>query len=213
MRAFFLFVLLAAALSPARAAEPPTAARGMVIFKPSAFRPDSTAVLLEYLGQENHEKVTYFLTMKGRRIAVIPGRSEVLFLPYPGRGEATPEQAFALLELARERFPQYGSHYILYHRAWREEARRPQAEVAAEISRRRTNEQSARDFAGWVRSLFPKLPPPELPPNPLAEAHTPPAPAREPDGREAEADSQGLDTTLRQLQDFYRLSSEASGER
>lgn len=212
MRIFLSLTVLTLVVLSAPAAEPPRAARGMVIYKPSGFRPDTTAVLLEYLGQENHERVTYFLTMKGRRIAVIPGRSEVIFLPYPGRGEATPDQAFALLALARERFPQFGSHYILYQRAWRDEARRPPAEIAAEISRRTKNEQAARDFAGWVRSLFPKLAPPDLPPNPLTAGKAPPPSAPEAVGPQPEREEQDLESTLRQLQDFYRLSSGISGE-
>lgn len=209
--AMILSVLLWASLSPSPA-QPPLAptARGLAIYKSSAFRPDSAAVLLEYLSQKNHPRVTYFLTPKGRRITVSAGKAEVLFLPYPGQGEATPEQAFALLAIARKRFPQFQTHYAQYDRAWRQEAKRPAAQIAAEISRRQANESSASDFAEGVREAQPRREPPDLPKNPLGPTRLNPAPtpAPEPPAETTEPEPQDLEGSLKKLEDFYRLSGQ-----
>lgn len=197
-------------------AETPETARGLAIYKPSAFRPDSTAVLIEYRSQKNHEAVTYFVTLKGRRLTVPAGKSEVLFLPYPGKGEATPEQAFALLQIARQRFPQFQAHYFLYNRAWRQEAKRPAAVIAAEVARRQANESAATDFASWVKSLLPKRNPPELPRNPLGPTALNPAPTPVPvpdestDGGETESteETPDLEDSLKKIREFYRLSEQ-----
>lgn len=197
-------------------ADMPETARGLAIYKPAAFRPDSTAALLEYRSQKNHEAVTYFVTAKGRRLTVPAGKAEVLFLPYPGEGEATPEQAFALLEIARQRFPQFHAHYILYARAWRQEAKRPAIVIAAEVAQRQANEATANGFAGWVKSLFPKQTSPELPRNPLGPTVLNPEPTpvpatEEPEGREASesgGETLDLEGSLKKIQEFYRLSDQ-----
>lgn len=212
-----LFLLAALLLSTVLCrADMPETARGLAIYKSSAFRPDSTAVLIEYRSQKNHDAVTYFVTVKGRRVTVPAGKAEVLFLPYPAKGEATPEQAFALLEIARERFPQFQAHYLLYDHAWRQEAKRPAPVIAAEVARRQANETAASSFAGWVKSIFPKLDPPALPPNPLGPSALNPAPtpvpaAEETTGQESTAspsEPTDLEGSLKKIQDFYQLSEQ-----
>lgn len=224
MRALLLLSALLLANLGLQAGEVPGPARGIAIYKPTAFRPDSTAVLIEYLSQTNHPQVTFFVTLKGRRVTVPNGKAEVIFLPYPGRGEATPEQAFALLELAKSRFPQFDAHYRLYEYAWREEAKRSVEQINIEIARRSANEKSAVDFAGWVRSLFTGPGPLKLPPNPLGPTALNPAPTPVPEPASGEqepspGDETGQDTqpktlagTLKQIQDFYQLSDQLSKE-
>jgi hypothetical protein len=224
MRAILFLLAILLAMAGSHAGEIPGPARGLAIYKPSAFRPDSTAVLMEYLSQTNHSTVTFFVTLKGRRITVPNGRAEIIFLPYPGRGEATPEQAFALLELAKSRFPQFEAHYRIYDYAWREESKRPVEEIETEIVRRAANEKSAGDFATWVRSLFPGPGPLKLPPNPLGPTVLNPAPTPTPEttseGQEnttGDESGQGtqpqtIDGMLKQIQDFYRLSDQLSNE-
>ncbi len=216
MRAIsLLLVALFIALGTGRADLPETA-RGLAIYKPAAFRPDSTATLLEYRSQKNHEAVTYFVTVKGRRLTVPAGKAEVLFLPYPGKGEATTAQAFALLEIARQRFPQFQVHYILYARAWREEAKRPANVIAAEVAQRRANEAAASGFAVWVKSLFPQQAPPELPQNPLGPTVLNPAPTPLPvtdetagsETTESDGETLDLEGSLKKIQEFYRLSEQ-----
>lgn len=212
-----LFLLAALIFTPRLCqADLPETVRGLAIYKPAAFRPDSTAALLEYRSQKNHESVTYFVTAKGRRLTVPAGKAEVLFLPYPRKGEATPEQAFALLEIARQRFPQFQAHYILYARAWREEAKRPPAEIVAEVAQRRANEATAKGFADWVKSILPKQSPPDLPRNPLGPTVLNPEPTpvhvTEEPGETTEANSEPLDLegSLKKIQEFYRLSDQLS---
>lgn len=224
MRAILFLLAILLAATGLHAGEIPGPARGLAIYKPNAFRPDSTAVLIEYRSQTNHPSVTFFVTLKGRRITVPNGKAEIIFLPYPGRGEATPDQAFALLELAKSRFPQFEAHYRLYDHAWREESKRPLEVIETEIVRRAANEKSAVDFATWVRSLFPGPGPLKLPPNPLGPSVLNPAPTPTPEteseGQEsAPGDETGqgtepktIDGMLKQLQEFYRLSDQLSNE-
>jgi hypothetical protein len=211
-------LLLSALLLPPlglQAGEEPNPARGLAIYKPSAFRPDSSAALMEYVGLKNFPAATVFVTPKGRRLTVPDGKAEVLFLPYPGKGEATPDQAFALLEIARGRFPQFEIHYRAYEHVWREEAKRPPAQIQAEIARRASNEKSAGDFASWVKSLFPQREPPKLPQNPLGPTALNPAPTPTPQPapapEESKPDPEPSDPadTLRKLQEFYRLSGQS----
>lgn len=224
MRVLLLLSVLLLATLGLQAGEIPGPARGIAIYKPAAFRPDSTAVLIEYLSQTNHAHVTFFVTLKGRRVTVPNGKAEIIFLPYPGRGEATPEQAFALLELAKSRFPQFDAHYRLYEYAWREEAKRSADQIHIEIARRAANEKTAVDFASWVRSLFTGPGPLKLPPNPLGPTVLNPAPTPAPETVPGEQEpSPGDDTgqtpqpktiegMLKQIQDFYQLSDQLSKE-
>lgn len=166
MRSLSLLAFLTLALGPARGQDyDKRAARGLAIYKSHSFDPDTSAVLVEYTGQQDYAAVTYFTTTNGSRIAVPNKTAEVIFLPYPGKGEATVDVALLLLETARHRFPQYKKHLEPLVAAWKREARRPRGEVEAEVSRRDENEAKAAKSIADLKSRQP--PPNPLDPGPL----------------------------------------------
>jgi len=165
-------------------------ARGLAIYKDHAFASDKTAELFEYTEHREFPRVTYVTTANHARITVPAKNAEVFLLPYPGKGEATPQQAIAVLNLAQERFPQYEAQIRPLRIAWIRESRRNPTEIAQEIDEREGNRTLGESFIRWLQGLFPPRPftpspspldePGSLSSSPRLEAHraaTPEAPA------------------------------------
>jgi hypothetical protein len=186
------FVLFLVAGAPRTVA---AEARGLVIYKERAFQADTSAVLMEYRSQTTHGAVLYFLTIPGRRVAVPTGKAEAIFLPYPGTGQVTPEEALTILTTARQRFPQFIHHYRLYEHVWKAEARRSKEDIAREIAARQAQEAQAQGISAFLRSQAPVRPPPTPPANLLKPTPTP----------EAARSGQGtLEENLETVRQLYR---------
>lgn len=192
-------------------------ARGIAIYKANAFQSDDSAVIVEYLTHQDYPALTVFHTASGQRVTVPMTKSEVMFLPYPGKGEATPEDALVVINMARTRFPQFRDHYLALTRAWRDEARRPRAEIEADLARRAKNKSTGDGFGAWLRSLSPKLPPPKLPKSPLGNAESDAAKDKESSGGDQtakpadSASSTGttdLQRNLETIKQFYEMQKQ-----
>jgi len=163
-----LIVLFGSAL--AQAAETNYAlrpARGLAIYQKNNSLSDSTAVLIEYLSFKAHDRVSYLITVKGNRLTIPVRGASLLLLPYPGKGEASPAEAMAVIEYAQDRYPQYRAHIRPLKAAWLKESTRPAEEIQKEIAVREKNKDIGAAFVGWLKSLTPSQPPPKLPPSPL----------------------------------------------
>lgn len=188
-------------------------ARGLVIYKEHDFASDKTAVLLEYLTFQVHDKVTYLVTPDGKRLTVPARGSNVFLLPYPGKGEATPREALVVLAYADEKFPQFHSHIHALQKAWSHEAKRPAAHIQEELAAREKNQGLGAAFIKWLKSLTPQLPPLKLPPSPLepmpteAAGRKPEPERKDPseEGQSGETDSLGLEGNLKKIKEFYEL--------
>lgn len=215
----FLVAVSAISTVPLPAANPYASrtARGFAIYKANAFQSDNSAVIVEYLTHQDYPALTVFHTASGQRITVPMTKSEVMFLPYPGKGEATPEDALAVINLARDRFPQFREHYLALTRAWRDEARRPRADIEADLARRAKNKSTGDGFGAWLRSLSPKQPPPKLPKSPLGNAESDAAQDKKSSGSEQTAKpadstsssgTNGLQQNLETIKQFYEMQKQ-----
>ncbi len=213
-----VFAVVSASSAASLAAGDPYAsrtARGIAIYKANAFQSDNSAVIVEYLTHQDYNALTVFHTASGQRITVPMAKSEVMFLPYPGKGEATPEDALVVINVARARFPQFRDHYLALTRAWRNEARRPRTEIEADLARRSKNKAAGDGFGAWLRSLSPKLPPPKLPKSPLGDAESDAAKGNDASGNDQAAESTGssagtsdLQRNLETIKQFYEIQKQ-----
>ena len=128
-------------------------ARGLAIYKPSLFASDSSARITEYLGYKSQDTVTYLITLDGGRLTLPTRTSDLLILPYPGRGELQPEAALLIISVAESRFPQYRPVIAPLRAAWVEESKRHPAAIAEEIQKRQQNQSIAQRAAGLWNSV------------------------------------------------------------
>lgn len=171
-------------------------ARGLVIYKPHAFQSDASANIAEYLGYQIHDTVTYVATVDHRRITLPATRSDVLLLPYPGRGEALPEDALPVISVAEHRFPQFHPLLIPLKSAWLQEARRPREELVEEVHSRQQNRSLVEKFSDlWRIVTNPPRNKPQPSPTPAASA----SPSQRPTD---------LDKNLKIISDYYHSLDE-----
>lgn len=173
MRHILQLLALVLCVSAAHAAEEGYAsrpARGLAIYKQHEFASDNTAVLIEYKAFQAHDRVSYLITASGARLTIPMRSAGLLLLPYPGKGEATPQEALAVLEYARLRYPKYNAHILPLIASWKKEAARPASEIQSEVATREKNKETGLAFVAWLRSLVPSQPPPKIPESPLKSA-------------------------------------------
>jgi len=212
---FPLAILLTAGLQAGEMNYADNPARGLAIYKQFGSASDETAVLLEYMSYKVYDHVTYLVTPKGNRLTIPANSSELYLLPYPGKGEATPREAMAVIDVARKRFPRFDANLEPLKTAWKHEAARPANQVAAEIAARDRNNQASGDAIARIRnapSALPSVtPPPSLlqpaaPQSSLASPTPAPAEAAPVSSPEpAETPSTDLDDNLQKLKQFYDL--------
>lgn len=181
-------------------------AMGLAIYKQHDFAADKTAHLLEYRNFSQFPAVTILTTARGARLTIPARSAEVIIIPYPGRGDATPDEALAVIEVSAPRFPQFRKHLRPLKAAWIAEQRRPPASIAADVADRENRRSISESFITWVRQTWPQLPPPTLPPNPFEPITTdrpvkPPAPEEEP--------SLDLERNLELIQQYQKSGPEA----
>jgi hypothetical protein len=140
-------------------------ARGLAIYKKNDFASDNSAILLEYRAFTAHDRVSYLVTAGGTRLTIPVRGSSLLLIPYPGKGEATPQQALAVIEFTNARYPKYRAHLAPLKAAWRKEAERPASEIQKEVALREKNKQTGLAFVEWLKSLSSNLPPLKIPPS------------------------------------------------
>ena len=213
----FLLALVGAGLL--QAADPgyaTSSARGLAIYKPHDTASDDTAILIEYRSFTAHDRISYLITAGGTRLTVPLRGASLLLLPYPGKGEATPQEALAVIAYAESRYPAYRAHIRPLKAAWIKESARPTAEIQKEVAAREKNKETSATFLGWLKSLTPRRPPPEIPPSPLGtpkvaasntakKTEAPEKPA-EPAAATGEANPLDLKANLRKIQEFYGAS-------
>lgn len=145
--------------------------RGLAIYQKNTFASADTAVLIEYSTFKVYPNVTYLRTPTGDRLTIDARRGgDLLMIPYPGKGEATPEEALAVLAVAQQRYPKFGLHFKALKKAWQKESKAPREIVEAEIVKREQNKMMGESFVEWVKGLFPKRAPQALPPSLLGPA-------------------------------------------
>lgn len=186
-------------------------AMGLAIYKAHDFAADKTAHLLEYRNFSQFPAVTIVTTAGGARLTIPARSAEVILIPYPGRGDATPDEALAVIEVATPRFPQFRRHLRPLQAAWIAEQRRPPASIAAEIADRENRRSIGESFISWVRQTWPQRPPPTLPPSPFEPMTTdrpakPAAPEEEPATEESSLD---LERNLELIQQYQKRGPEA----
>ncbi|MFZ4683586.1 MAG: hypothetical protein ACOYMS_13850, partial [Terrimicrobiaceae bacterium] len=131
-----IFLLALAVTSMLQGADPDYAklpARGLAIYKPHDSASDKTAMLIEYRSFTARDRVSYLITAEGSRLTIPVRGSSLLLLPYPGKGEATPQEALAVIEYAESRFPAYRGNIRPLKAAWIKESARPVAEIQKEV--------------------------------------------------------------------------------
>lgn len=188
-------------------------ARGLAIYKDHAFASDKTAELFEYVEHREFHAVTYITTTRGNKITVPVKNAEVFFLPYPGKGEATPEQAIAIIDLTQERFPQYAPQIRPLRAAWLREGRRDPAQISKEMDERESNRTLGESFARWLKGLFPPRPftPSPSPLDPPKKAAPPqeetqPEPAPESQSGKKDAEKSDFDSNMDKIKEYYDAS-------
>lgn len=187
-------------------------ARGLAIYKKHDFASDNSALLFEYRTFAAHDRVSYLITSAGNRITIPIRGTSLLLIPYPGKGEATPQQAIAVIELARTRYPQYQTHLAKLQVAWEKEADRPASEIQKEITTREKNKETGFAFIEWLKGLSSNLPPLKIAPSLLDGEWTgqevKSADPEKTEGDEAETntepDPQDLKGNLKHIQDAYK---------
>ena len=210
LRAFRLAIFLLAGTGLLHAADPEYAkspARGLAIYKPHDSASDKTAMLIEYRSFTARERVSYLITANGSRLTIPVRGSGLLLLPYPGKGEATPQEALAVIEYAEARFPAYRGNIRPLKAAWIKESARPAAGILKEVAAREKNKEASATFFDWLKSLTPKRPGPQIPPSPLAGPDkTSKAEEKSEASGTAEPDPLDLKGNLKKIQEFYRTS-------
>jgi len=193
-----IFLLLLLSGHPLHSSENPyakTPARGLAIYKPQTFQSDASANIVEYIGYQIHDTVTYVATADHRRITLPTTRSDVLLLPYPGRGEALPEDALTVISVAEHRFPQFRPLLIPLKSSWLREAQRPRGEIEKEISARQQNRSLAGKFANLWKIIAKPIRNKPLPSPTPASSSPSPRPT-------------DLDKNLKIIGDYYRALGE-----
>ncbi len=180
-------------------------ARGLAIYKPNTFQKDNAAQITEYRTHQSLASVTYIVTMDGARLTIPAKTADVVILPYPGRGEAQPEEALATLSLAEYRFPQFQSLLIPLKAAWMQEAKRPRKQIDDEIQSRRENQSIAGRVGAFWNSLmkpnFKPTPSPSPKPSPVIAKVTESPLQPSPD----------LHKNLKTINEFYRSMDSVTG--
>lgn len=183
-------------------------ARGLAIYKEHAFASDSTAVLFEYSSFKAHDQVSYLVTSKGTKLTIPIRGTELLLLPYPGKGEATPQEALAALNYAEERYPTYRDYVKPLKVAWRKEAARPPTELERELEDREKNKESANSFVEWLKGLAPRPEPPKIPPSMLDAPKKAPQTSSTDESEQPELNPLDLKGNLQKIREFYQAAPE-----
>ncbi|MFZ4774210.1 MAG: hypothetical protein ACOYM3_02535 [Terrimicrobiaceae bacterium] len=180
-------------------------ARGLAIYKPNSFQKDASAQITEYRSHQSLDSVTYVITIDGKRLTIPAKTADVVILPYPGRAEAQPEEALAVISLAEYRFPQFQSLLIPLKAAWMEESKRPRKEIEGEIQNRRQNQSIAGRVGAFWNSLIKPNPKPLATPSPRPTLT--PATSTDP-GLKPSTD---LNKNLKTISDYYKSIDAVSG--
>lgn len=122
----FVCVLEVGLCMPATAAE---RSRGIIIYKPNGFEPDSSTELIEYVSYQRFAAVFNVRSVTGETIRITPGQ-DPMFVPSPNDPEANPEGASTSLKSAAMRFPQFRQKLALIEKAWADRARSVAASTA-----------------------------------------------------------------------------------
>lgn len=182
-------------------------AKGLAIYKASLAASDSTARITEFLGYRSEEAVTYLVAPNGARLTIPTRTSDLLLIPYPGRGELQPEAALMVISVADSRFPQYRPVLAPLKSAWIEESKRPRPEIAEEICKRQQNRSLAQKAGDLWNSITKPARKPAPSPTPKPAASTTPAPAGDENLTPKPAD---LQKNLRLIKDYYQALDKAA---
>ncbi len=91
---------------------------GVFIYKRYPFYQDRLAQAVEYRSVSFHRNVTHVFLEDGQRMT-LPADTDVIWIPYPGRGGYDRETAFSVIAEAQARYPQYRQLLENVRRAWK----------------------------------------------------------------------------------------------
>lgn len=183
--------------------------RGLAIYQKHAYASPKTAIVIEYATYTVYPNVTQLLTSGGKRLTVDARRGGYLVLvPYPGKGEATPEEALAVLSVAEKQFPQFAAYYKPLRRAWVREKAIAREIVEGEIAKREEERRIGESFVEWVKTLMPKRQP-EIPPSLLdGKPKAAPSASDEADDQAGKDSARSLEENLQTIREYYEANPE-----
>ncbi|MEO6847365.1 MAG: hypothetical protein ABI443_07545 [Chthoniobacterales bacterium] len=144
-------------------------AKGLAFYKKQAFLPDANVTVYEYCYTRMDGRVLLVTTLDGTSMKVTEN-NDILFVPYPGRGEASFDEASTAIQTALVRFPQYSPLLKKITKAWELEQRRPATALLNEQNEAAKHHAVLDRFSRYLFSRANSAPAPEAAPTATPES-------------------------------------------